>query len=91
MSKCCVCKAETHTHKVKSTLSTNELEYCTTCLANKYESYEELVNFGWTSDIFPLHFKRLVVYPSLRYYNISVDQFNTDVEKKRVERDTSVL
>ena len=85
MGECCVCKAETHTDKVKSTLSTNELEYCATCLANKYESYEELVNFGWEYEVYPTHYRRLVVYRSLLAYGKTITQFNEDVKLKRGE------
>lgn len=92
MSKCCVCGAESQTHKVKSTLSKNELDYCVTCLANKYESYDELVNFGWRYEMYSQHYKRLVVYPSLTYYNKNIKQFNDDVlgqkgVKKKVDSD----
>lgn len=92
MSKCCVCGAESQTCNVKSTLSKNELDYCVTCLANKYESYDELVNFGWEYDVYPQHYRRLVVYPSLTYYNKNIKQFNEDVRrqkdvKKKVDTD----
>ena len=85
MGKCCVCGQETSCTRVKSTCSSNILNYCTICLQNGYESYEELVNYGVPFDCFSHSLRDRVIRPTLRYLNKTVEQFNNDVELKRKE------
>ncbi len=81
LSECVVCKQQASCIEVKSTCSNKILNYCTACLSNGYECYEELVQYGFTYECFNNTFIQKVVKPTLRYYNKTKEQFDNDVEQ----------
>lgn len=82
MSKCCVCGKETDCTALKSTCSDNILTYCSICLQNGYESYDELVNYGLIFECFSPSMQNRVIVPTLRYLGKSLDEFNEEVERR---------
>ena len=83
MKTCCVCRQQSNCYQIKSTCSNNVLDYCVNCIRQGYENYEELINYGFEFETFSSKFRDIVVIPTLRYYNKTVEQFNTDVEDRK--------
>ena len=83
LSKCCVCGQKNYCLTVKSTCSDKLLDYCAACVSQRYENYDELVNYGFPFELFNKQFQEKVVIPTLRYYNKTVEQFNRDVEDRK--------
>lgn len=82
MTKCCVCGQQVACTQLKSTCSDKILSYCPACLQSGFESYEELVSFGFLYDNFSPSMINKILNPSLRYYRKSIEQFNEDVLKQ---------
>ena len=80
---CCVCGQQSNCYQIKSTCSNSVLDYCVNCIRQRYENYEELINYGFTFETFSSKFRDIVVIPTLRYYNKTVEQFNIDVEDRK--------
>lgn len=60
--------------------------YCFNCILSGFESYEDLVNFGWEYGMFNKKFQKKIVLPTLSFNGKSIKQFNEDVIKKRDEK-----
>ena len=79
LSKCCVCDKQTACTLIKSTCSSKMLPYCRSCLASGYESYDEMVSYGFLFDQFSPSMQHKVIAPTLLFLNKTIDQFNADV------------
>ncbi len=88
--KCCVCNKETNDiREIKSTLNNDIKSYCSTCLFHSLESYTDLVDFGWTYDMFNQTYQNKIINPTLAFNHKTIEQFNTDVQKNRDDEDGS--
>ena len=81
MSKCCICGSTDNLHKLKCTVNKEIYSYCINCLRQGIEKYDDLVAFGWKHYMYHEQFRKKVVFPTLRYYNKTVEEFNADVER----------
>ena len=91
MDKCCVCGNDKPNLDTYISILTKEPKvYCFNCILSGFEPYEDLVNFGWTSNMFNKIFQKKCLLPTLALNNKSVKDFNEDVKKKRDEKSASM-
>lgn len=81
MKKCDVCGKETNTTVCCSTCGAVSFAYCTECLKEGREPYSALVGMGiYSADLHEI-FKQDVLFPSLKFQNKTVEEFDADVRK----------
>lgn len=83
MPKCDVCKNEYDKVTTLKNLTREERCYCDSCLISGIEPYEDLVNYGWISDLFCETYRKKVLIPTLQYNRKTIQQFNNEVREKR--------
>ena len=84
---CCVCnRAGSDVTECKSTLTDEEILYCKDCLDSGREPYEDLIAVGWEFNKFAKTYRERIIIPTLTFNKKTVEQFNTDVWKKRQEK-----
>ena len=81
MSKCDVCGKETNTVVCCSSCGAISFAYCEECLNAGREPYDALVGMGLTSDIINNTYKQQILWPSLKFFGKTIEQFDADVEK----------
>jgi hypothetical protein len=81
MNRCDVCKKETETTVCCSACGAISFAYCDTCLEGGIEPYSALVGMGMYYADINETFKYVILEPSLRFYNKTVEQFNSDVKQ----------
>ena len=81
MGKCDVCGKETNTVVCASACGATSFAYCEECLQTGREPYDALVGMGILYEDLSLAFKEQILLPSLKFFDKTVEQFNTDINK----------
>lgn len=81
MSKCAVCNKETKTTVCCSSCGGISFAYCDECLQAGREPYDALVGMGLYYEDIRETYRRIILLPSLKFYNKTVEEFNADVLK----------
>lgn len=88
MEKCSVCGRDTYLITSTCSCNKNTYNYCATCYGAGYEPYDDLVNYGFTYDMFFKTYRDKILLPSLRYYGKTIQQFNLDVMSNKSKKET---
>ena len=80
-NKCAVCGNEVPTMPVPCSCDQEVLDYCLNCLTAGVEPYEKLVGMKLLSSNLNKTYKNRILYPSLQYWQKTVEQFDEDVWK----------
>lgn len=84
--QCCVCgRVGSDVINCENTLTRKPAPYCLDCQLSGREPYEDLINFGWDFSWFNNTYQQKIIIPTLTFNNKTIQQFNDDVKKKRLE------
>ena len=81
MGKCDVCGKEAETVVCCSSCGAISFAYCQECLTSDREPYDALVGMGLTSDCINKTYKKRILFPSLKFFGKTVEEFDADVMK----------
>ena len=88
MAKCSVCGRDTNLIISTCSCNKNTYNYCATCYGAGYEPYNDLVNYGFTYNMFSKTYRDKILFPSLQHYGKTIQQFNLDVTANRNKKET---
>lgn len=83
MPKCDVCKNEYTDITLLKNLTGKERQYCNYCLAAGIEVYEDLIEYGWISELFCKTYRQKVLIPTLQYNNKTIKEFDEEIRNTR--------
>ena len=81
MGKCEVCGKETETVVCASSCGAVSFAYCEECLKAGREPYDALVGMGIPYEDLSVAFREQILFPSLKFFGQTVEQFNADINK----------
>lgn len=79
MRKCNVCGKETNLPSCCSACGGVSFVYCAECLTARREPYNALLGMGLYSTEINEDFKQQILFPSLKFYGKTVEQFDKDI------------
>jgi hypothetical protein len=83
---CCVCgRSGSDVTENTCSLTNQKAPYCLDCWWSGREPYDELVAFGWEFEQFNTDYQQRIIKPTLDFRCKSIQQFNEEVSKKRME------
>ena len=87
-SKCIVCGNTSGLIKSTCSCNKNTYNYCAICYGAGYEPYNDLVNYGFTYNMFSKTYRDKILFPSLQHYGKTIQQFDLDVMANRNKKET---